>query len=146
MIANNVSSIGNANINAGITNDVIVTVLNPSNIITLIITPKNVEPVSPINILAGGKLCTKKPSVDPNIIRERIMSNPPNLFNMIAIIAIVKKYIELIPAHKPSNPSIRFIAFIVLTMINIVIIDEKPLKLITLVHFLVQKACSLIKS
>ena len=47
------------------------------------------------------------------------MSKPPNLFKINPIIAIVKKYIEEIPAHKPSNPSIKLIAFIVATIIMI---------------------------
>ena len=42
--------------------------LNPNKVITDIINPKNIDPVSPINILAGLKLCFKNPSVLPSII------------------------------------------------------------------------------
>ena len=85
------SSIGIANNNNGIINDVSVNVLNPINIIIEIISPINVEPASPIYILAGGKLCTKYPKVAPNIIIEIIISKPPNLFNINPIIAVVRK-------------------------------------------------------
>ena len=112
IIANSVSVIGNINNIKGITKDVRVIVLNPSNIIILIISPKNVLPVSPMNIFAGGKLYTKNPNVDPNIINDSIISNPPKLFSINAITPIVRKYIEDIPAHNPSSPSIRFIALL----------------------------------
>ena len=128
IIANKVSVIGRINSTNGINNEVSVTVLNPNNMITLIIRPKKVLPVSPINIFAGGKLNTKKPKVDPSIINDSIMSKPLNLFRIRAITPIVRKYIEDIHAHKPSSPSIRLTAFIIPTIISIVTYGDIHLK------------------
>ena len=66
------------------------------------------DPESPANILAGGKLCTRKPNTEPNIMKAMIKSNPKWPCK-VAIIPIVKKYIALIPPESPSNPSIKLI-------------------------------------
>ena len=63
--------------------------------------------------MAGGKLYTKNPKVEPSIIKDKIISKPPILFKIKAIIDIVKKYIALIPLASPSNPSIKLIAFVI---------------------------------
>ena len=55
-IASSVSSIGINNMSIGIRNDVNVAVLNPKSDITATINPKNILPVSPINIVVGLKL------------------------------------------------------------------------------------------
>ena len=78
-------------------------------------------PESPINILAGLKLCHKKPKVLPNIINVSNISNPLALLITRAIIPIVKKYIEDSPPASPSNPSIKFIQLITETINKIVI-------------------------
>ena len=89
MIANKVSSIGIARIISGIINDVIVTFLNPNKAITAIINPMKLEPQSPANIVAGLKLYTKNPKVDPNIVKASTKSNPVFPW-IIAIIPTVK--------------------------------------------------------
>ena len=57
-----------------------------------------------------------------------MISRPPNLFNAKPIIAIVRKYIDEIPAQRPSKPSIKFIAFVIptihITVINVFSITE----------------------
>ena len=53
MIANKVSNIGTIIIHNGIIIDEVMIVLNPKRVITAIINPKNIDPESPINILAG---------------------------------------------------------------------------------------------
>ena len=75
----------------GIIIDVTVATLYPKSAITAIIKPKNILPVSPINILAGGKLWNKNPNVLPSIIKDKIISRPPNLFNIMPKMAMVKK-------------------------------------------------------
>ena len=117
-IANNVSNIGINNIKIGIRNDVSVAVLNPNNDITATINPKNILPVSPIKMLAGLKLYFKNPRVDPNIMRQSINPKLSVLPNNMEIIIIVIKYIELVPAARPSKPSIKLIEFIHATVIN----------------------------
>ena len=89
--------------------DVNVIFLNPSNAITAIMYPRNILPESPINIFAGGKLCTKYPRVLPSIIKVNDTSNPFELLRRSPIIPTVKKYMLDIPDDKPSSPSIRFI-------------------------------------
>ena len=109
-IANDVSNIGIASINRGIIKEVRVTLLKPSKAITAIMKPMNREPESPAKMLAGWKLWTKNPKTEPNIIKVKIKSKP--VFPIIiAIIPIVAKYIELIPAANPSKPSIKLIQF-----------------------------------
>ena len=90
IIANNVSKIGIAKIRSGIIIEVIVTFLNPKSAIIAIINPKNIEPLSPINILAGLKLYTRNPKVDPSIINVNTKSSPADP-PIVAIIPIVKK-------------------------------------------------------
>ncbi len=105
-IANAVSKSGTPKIITGTINDVKVTFLKPNKEIIAIIKPRNMEPVSPRKILAGWKLYSKKPSVDPSIIKLKTTSKPSVLPIIKAIIPIVKKKIELTPAAKPSKPSI----------------------------------------
>ena len=77
-------------INIGIKNEVSVAVLNPNNAITAIINPKNIDPESPANILAGLKLWTKNPKVEPNITKVNTQSKL-SLPWIAAIIPMVKK-------------------------------------------------------
>jgi len=51
--AKGAAKIGTTKINKGIIIALIITDLNPKTVITAIINPKNIDPVSPINILAG---------------------------------------------------------------------------------------------
>ena len=82
--------------------------------------PKNIEPISPINILAGLKLNIKKPRHAPSIINVSVISKLPILCIINAITPIVVKNIVPIPAARPSNPSIKLIIFIT-AIINITV-------------------------
>ena len=111
IIAQKVSSIGTTKMQSGIIIEDVSIDLNPSKVITAIINPKNIEPESPINILAGLKLWSKNPKVEPNIINVSTTDNPILPWRY-AIIPIVKKNIALIPPASPSSPSIKFKQFI----------------------------------
>ena len=52
----------------------------------------------------------------------KIASRPNDCFHTTITIPIVIKYIDDNPAANPSNPSIRFMQFIIATINNIVII------------------------
>ena len=70
-----------------------------------IINPKNIEPESPINILAGLKLWTKNPKLEPNIIK--VSKNAKSSLHLhAASTPMNKKNIADIPLASPSNPSI----------------------------------------
>lgn len=111
IIAQSVSNIGITSTHIGIIIEDAKAVLNPKRVMTDMINPKNIEPVSPINILAGWKLWIRKPAVDPNIIKA-IMNARLLIPLKYEIMAIVKKKIEAIPPARPSKPSIKFIQFI----------------------------------
>ena len=89
IIANIVSKIGIAKTSNGINKDVIVTFLNPRRAITAIINPKNMEPESPAKMVAGLKLWTKNPKVEPNITKVKTQSKL-SLPWIAAIIPMVK--------------------------------------------------------
>ena len=78
------------------------------------INPKNVEPVSPINIFAGLKLNGKNPKHEPiSAIPKIAIEYSPTLIDIntsdIDIIADT-------PAANPSRPSIKFTAFVMNTI------------------------------
>ena len=78
---------------------------------TQIINPKNNAPQSPRKIEAGWKLCIKNPEAEPasNNDNAAISGLPKcKLFKEIVTNTIIE-----IPAHKPSNPSIKFNAFVI---------------------------------
>ena len=125
VIANNTSNIGNPNTITGNTITAAVYVLaTPKIETTASINPKKFEPVSPINVFAGEKLNGKNPTNAPliavtiivAIIGEPFIRNITN--NDI-------HDINDIPDDIPSNPSIRFIAFVTPTIHTTVRIVEK---------------------
>lgn len=88
IIANNVSNIGMLSIDIGTKKEINAGPLNSSKVITAIINPIKVAQ-SPAKILAGLKLCSKNPKVDPNIIRVKTITKLPYLPWKKPIIAIV---------------------------------------------------------
>jgi len=86
---------------------------------------RNKAPVSPIKIFAGLKLKIRKPNVLAKRIDPIITTN--GLGIKIAIMEMVINAMEETPAAKPSNPSIKLIAFVIPTIHKIVIgILRKP--------------------
>ena len=81
--------------------------------------PKKLEPVSPINVLAGAKLNGKNPTNAPAIavINNIEISGDP--FNTNIINNDTADITE-IPADSPSNPSIKLIALVTPTIQPIV--------------------------
>ena len=85
--------------------------------------PKKFEPVSPIKVLAGLKLKGKKPTIAPPSVAINIIAIIGEEFN-VKIISNEKHEIKLTPEDNPSNPSIKFIAFVIPTIHPIVRINE----------------------
>ena len=91
--------------------------------------PKKLEPVSPIKVFAGLKLKGKNPTNEPAravISKMEIKGEPLS----VKIISSEKHDITPIPADKPSNPSIKFTAFVIPTIQIIVIIIKTKSPLI----------------
>ena len=86
--------------------------------------PKKFDPVSPMNVFAGLKLNGKNPTIEPaNAVINNIAINGDDGFK-INIIIREKQEIKVIPDDNPSNPSIKFIAFVIPTIQPIVRIYE----------------------
>ena len=81
--------------------------------------PKKLEPVSPINVLAGLKLYGKNPTKAPDkaVINITHINGEP--FNENIINKEIHE-IKVIPVESPSSPSIKFIAFVTPTIHPIV--------------------------
>ena len=77
-MANKVSSIGILKIETGIKNEIRAGPLNSNSVITAIMKPIYVAQ-SPAKILAGLKLCSKKPNVEPSIINVNNITKLPYL-------------------------------------------------------------------
>jgi len=76
--------------------------------------PKNIEPVSPIKILAGLKLKGKNPKHAPMTAKAtKAMSGLPS-FKQIN--TIETEAMELTPAANPSSPSMKLTALIMRTI------------------------------
>ena len=119
-IAHNVSITGNASTINGATITINVYVLAIPNIdIIESEYPKKLEPVSPINVLAGLKLNGKNPVKAPAHAVISIIAITGESFNE-NIISKDRHDINDIPDDKPSNPSIRLIAFVIPTIHPIV--------------------------
>lgn len=85
--------------------------------------PKKFEPVSPINVLAGAKLNGKNPTNAPASAVINKIATIGESFNTNMINNEMADMTD-IPDDKPSNPSIRLIAFVTPTIHMIVIIIE----------------------
>lgn len=85
--------------------------------------PKKLDPVSPINVLAGLKLNGKNPTIEPASAVINNIAIKGEAFK-VNIINSEKHEIRVIPEDNPSNPSIKFIAFVIPTIHPIVIIYE----------------------
>src|SRR4030042_1886536 len=75
--------------------------------------PKNMLPLSPINILAGGKLNTRKPRIQPARDKDRISKSGYPAFQKN-----IERNPEVINATPPARPSIlssKLIAFVIPT-------------------------------
>mgnify|MGYP003489307284 CR=1 FL=1 len=99
----------------GIIKEITVTFLNPIRDRTEIMNPRNMAPVSPINILAGKKLYFKNPNVLPANTRAISATNISPILKT-AIPAMVSSAIVETPPANPSNPSIKFMAFVIPTI------------------------------
>ena len=88
--------------------------LNPSNDRKPTINPTNSAPLSPKKIFAGWKLKNKNPKSAPINTLHIIIINI--LACNIAIKPIVISAIIETPDARPSNPSIKFIAFVMATI------------------------------
>lgn len=73
--------------------------------------PRKFDPVSPIKVLAGLKLYGKNPTRAPDNAVIKIMDIIGAPFNE-KIINKDKQAINVTPEDKPSNPSIKLIAFV----------------------------------
>ena len=92
--------------------------------------PKKLEPVSPINVLAGLKLKGKNPSIDPAKAVINIIAIKGESFN-VKIINKERQEIAHIPEDSPSSPSIKLMAFVIPTIqIVVKIIDTKSCEII----------------
>ena len=120
IIAHTVSKIGNPKTIKGKTITAAVYVLAEPNIeITAKENPKKFEPVSPKNVFAGVKLNGKNPTKAPAkavINTTDINAEPFNTNITISEIADI----TAIPEDNPSKPSIKFIAFVTITIHAIV--------------------------
>ena len=121
IIAHIVSNIGNPKAISGNTITAAVYVLADPNIdITANENPKKFEPVSPINVFAGVKLNGKNPTSAPAraVINTIEINDDP--FNTNITNNDIADIID-IPEDNPSSPSIKFIAFVTITIHAIVI-------------------------
>ena len=74
--------------------------------------PKKLEPISPINVLAGLKLNGKNPTIaPPNAAINKVAINGELL--RVKIINNEKQEIKVIPEDNPSKPSIKLIALVI---------------------------------
>ena len=74
--------------------------------------PKKLEPVSPINVLAGLKLNGKNPTIaPPKAVISKIAISGELL--SVNIINSEIHEISVIPEDNPSKPSIKLIAFVI---------------------------------
>ena len=80
------------------------------------IPPKNSEPVSPINTLAGWKLYLKNPKHDPKTVSKRIPISEYPLLK--AIIDNPSNIILETHPFKPSTPSVKFTALVTANKTN----------------------------
>ena len=120
IIAKEVSNIGNARTNKGAIIIIAVYVFaTPSIEITESTKPIKFEPVSPINVLAGLKLKGKKPRSEPARAVARIIEITGDEFNININIKQIAEINET-PDERPSNPSNKFIAFVIPTIQNTV--------------------------
>ena len=127
IIAHIVSNTGSANTIRGAIITIAVYVFATPNIdIIESEYPKKFEPVSPINVFAGLKLNGIKPIKAPAKAVINIIAIIGEPFNAKIINNDIQAITE-IPEDKPSNPSIRFIAFVIPTIHPIVKIIEKTL-------------------
>lgn len=120
-----VSNIGNPSASNGNTITAAVYVFATPNIeIIESENPRKLEPVSPINVLAGAKLNGRNPTNDPaNAVINRIEISGDSLSTNI----INKETADIteIPADNPSNPSIKLMALVTPTIHPIVKRIEK---------------------
>jgi hypothetical protein len=124
IIAHNVSAIGNPKTISGNTITANVYVFaTPKIAIIDKENPKKFDPVSPINVFAGVKLNGKNPTKAPaKAVTNTIEINGEPFKTNITNNEIAD--ITEIPDDKPSNPSIRFIAFVTPTIQTTVITHE----------------------
>ena len=125
IIAKIVSNIGRANTIIGaISTKAVYVLATPKIEITANENPKKFDPTSPIKVFAGLKLNGKNPTIEPaNAVISNIDINGDDGVNK-KIINKEKHEINVIPDDNPSNPSIKFIAFVIPTIQPIVIIYE----------------------
>ena len=125
IIAKSVSKIGSAKTSIGAINTTSVTVLATPRIeIVAKLNPKNCAPTSPINVLAGFRLNGKKPPIAPAKAVIKIIDINGESF-VENIISKLMQDISDTPEDKPSNPSIKLIAFVIPTIQPIVSIKFK---------------------
>ena len=130
-IADKVSNIGSPNTIIGNTITKAVAVFAIPNIDTIYnVYPIKFVPMSPIKVFAGLKLNGKKPDKDPTNAVIIIIAISGDPFNANIISNDMHEIID-IPVDKPSNPSIKFIAFVIPT-IHIIVspIDNALLNMI----------------
>ena len=95
---------------------------NKTNIVASI-EPNIKDPAFPINILAGLKLNSKKDNNDPITV---ILNNTISYFSFkIPNTVVPIKQIINNPLANPSNPSVKFTAFVVETYSNNINMKEK---------------------
>lgn len=109
-----VSRKGTASRMSGSTNDTTASVFTAaSTAITPISSPSRFAPQSPMKLLAGGKLNTRKPRAAPAVSAA---STPGGWRSRSkAITAMVAAMIAHTPAARPSTPSEKFTTFIIAT-------------------------------
>ncbi len=124
IIAKIVSNTGNANTISGATITIAVYVFaTPKIDITAKLNPKKFDPVSPIKVFAGLKLKGINPDRAPARAVINIIAITGESFNENIINNDTHEMID-IPEDNPSNPSIRFIAFVIPIIQPKVIITE----------------------
>ena len=79
------------------------------------INPKKFAPVSPIKVFAGAKLNGKNPNNAPINAVINIIAIKGDAFNAKIINKDIQE-INVIPDDSPSNPSVKFIAFVTATI------------------------------
>ena len=86
--------------------------------------PKKFDPVSPINVFAGAKLNGKNPTKAPASAVISSIATIGESFNTNMINSEIADITD-IPEDKPSNPSIKLIAFVTPTIqITVMIIEN----------------------